>query len=181
VVNFDLPHVPEDYVHRIGRTGRAGATGEAISLVAPEETGLLRDIERLIKRGIPRETIPGFEPGSAPIVVPLDAKAGRELHPAGGKGPARPARPIKNRVHSHAAPRSAVKSASAGPNAARAHGKTNDARAPAAPSDNRPTSPRHSKSPARPAQRPQRGRPAEAGGPRSHLPPGWPGTDSRRR
>ncbi|MFX5999027.1 helicase-related protein, partial [Acinetobacter baumannii] len=48
VVNFDLPNVPEDYVHRIGRTGRAGAQGEAISLVCVDEHGLLRDIERLI-------------------------------------------------------------------------------------------------------------------------------------
>jgi ATP-dependent RNA helicase RhlE len=61
VVNFDLPNVPEDYVHRIGRTGRAGAEGEAVSLVSPDENGLLRDIERLIGRALPRETIRGFE------------------------------------------------------------------------------------------------------------------------
>jgi ATP-dependent RNA helicase RhlE len=61
VVNFDLPNVPEDYVHRIGRTGRAGAEGEAVSLVSPDENGLLRDIERLIRREIPRQTIAGFE------------------------------------------------------------------------------------------------------------------------
>jgi ATP-dependent RNA helicase RhlE len=64
VVNFDLPNVPEDYVHRIGRTGRAGASGEAISLVAPDEMNLLRDIERLIKRALPREVVPGFEHGT---------------------------------------------------------------------------------------------------------------------
>jgi ATP-dependent RNA helicase RhlE len=62
VVNFELPNVPEDYVHRIGRTGRAGATGEAISLVCLDEEIFLRDIEKLIKRSIPRETVPGFEP-----------------------------------------------------------------------------------------------------------------------
>ncbi|KNH09077.1 ATP-dependent RNA helicase RhlE [Candidatus Burkholderia brachyanthoides] len=62
VVNFDLPNVPEDYVHRIGRTGRAGAEGEAVSLVCLDEHQLLRDIERLIKRAIPREVVPGFEP-----------------------------------------------------------------------------------------------------------------------
>lgn len=62
VVNFDLPNVPEDYVHRIGRTGRAGATGEAISLVCVDEAMFLRDIERLIKREIPKEIIVGFEP-----------------------------------------------------------------------------------------------------------------------
>jgi ATP-dependent RNA helicase RhlE len=64
VVNYDLPNVPEDYVHRIGRTGRAGATGEALSLVAPDEMGLLRDIERFTKRALPREVVPGFEHGS---------------------------------------------------------------------------------------------------------------------
>ena len=62
VVNFELPNVPEDYVHRIGRTGRAGAQGEAVSLVCVDENGFLRDIERLIKREIPKETVPGFEP-----------------------------------------------------------------------------------------------------------------------
>jgi len=62
VVNYELPNVPEDYVHRIGRTGRAGAQGEAISLVCVDEEIFLRDIEKLIKRSIPREVIPGFEP-----------------------------------------------------------------------------------------------------------------------
>src|SRR6187402_65838 len=62
VVNFELPNVPEDYVHRIGRTGRAGAQGEAISLACVDEDIFLRDIERLIKREIPREIVPGFEP-----------------------------------------------------------------------------------------------------------------------
>ncbi len=62
VVNFELPNVPEDYVHRIGRTGRAGAQGEAVSLVCVDENGFLRDIERLIKREIPKEIISGFEP-----------------------------------------------------------------------------------------------------------------------
>jgi ATP-dependent RNA helicase RhlE len=61
VVNFELPNVPEDYVHRIGRTGRAGAQGEAISLVCLDEEIFLRDIEKLIKRSIPREVVPGFE------------------------------------------------------------------------------------------------------------------------
>jgi len=62
VVNFELPNVAEDYVHRIGRTGRAGASGEAISLACVDEDIFLRDIERLIKRTIPREVVPGFEP-----------------------------------------------------------------------------------------------------------------------
>lgn len=62
VVNFDLPNVPEDYVHRIGRTGRAGAKGEAISLVCADEIKQLSDIERVIRKQIPREFIDGFEP-----------------------------------------------------------------------------------------------------------------------
>ncbi len=73
VVNFELPNVPEDYVHRIGRTGRAGAQGEAISLVCVDENGFLREIEKLIKREIPKEIIPGFAPRSdekpEPIVL----------------------------------------------------------------------------------------------------------------
>ena len=62
VINFDLPNVPEDYVHRIGRTGRAGATGEAISLVSADEVALLSDIEHLIKQLLPRKLMDGFEP-----------------------------------------------------------------------------------------------------------------------
>ncbi|MCW7549892.1 ATP-dependent RNA helicase RhlE [Photorhabdus sp. APURE] len=62
VVNFELPNVAEDYVHRIGRTGRADATGQALSLVCVDEHKLLKDIERLLKREIPRMAIPGYEP-----------------------------------------------------------------------------------------------------------------------
>jgi ATP-dependent RNA helicase RhlE len=73
VVNFELPNVPEDYVHRIGRTGRAGTKGEAISLVCVDENGFLRDIERLTKNEIPKEIVPGFAPPShekpEPIVL----------------------------------------------------------------------------------------------------------------
>ncbi|MBK6656871.1 MAG: DEAD/DEAH box helicase [Proteobacteria bacterium] len=65
VVNFELPHVAEDYVHRIGRTGRAGANGHAVSLVEREETGDLRGIERLLKRRLPVATAQGFVPQSA--------------------------------------------------------------------------------------------------------------------
>ncbi len=62
VVNFDLPNVSEDYVHRIGRTGRAGATGQAISLVSADEVDLLSDIERLTQKLLERREIDGFEP-----------------------------------------------------------------------------------------------------------------------
>ena len=60
VVNFELPHSAEDYVHRVGRTGRAGISGKAISLVSPEEKRYLSDIEKLIKRAIPLEALPGY-------------------------------------------------------------------------------------------------------------------------
>jgi ATP-dependent RNA helicase RhlE len=83
VVNFELPNVPEDYVHRIGRTGRAGSEGEAISLVCIDEEGFLADIERLIKRRIPRKVVPGFEPD--PNARPEPIQLGRRvLH--GGVG-----------------------------------------------------------------------------------------------
>jgi ATP-dependent RNA helicase RhlE len=62
VVNFDLPNVPEDYIHRIGRTGRAGATGQAVSLVSADEIKQLADIERLINQLLPRKLVDGFEP-----------------------------------------------------------------------------------------------------------------------
>src|SRR4030095_1891678 len=60
VVNYELPNVPEDYVHRIGRTGRAGATGIAVSLVAPDEIGLMRDIEKVLRKQIPQLPLPHF-------------------------------------------------------------------------------------------------------------------------
>ena len=62
VVNFDLPHVAEDYIHRIGRTGRAGSTGKAVSLVSSDEFDQLKGIERLLKRLIPRKEIEEFKP-----------------------------------------------------------------------------------------------------------------------
>ena len=76
VVNYDLPNIPEDYVHRIGRTGRAGATGEAVSLVCVDEHEMLRDIERLIKRELPRETISGFEPDPLARAQPIQKRSG---------------------------------------------------------------------------------------------------------
>jgi ATP-dependent RNA helicase RhlE len=70
VVNFELPNVPEDYVHRIGRTGRAGSTGSALSLVDSEEMGYLKDIEKLIKRNIVRVEVEGFVPTPRPLASP---------------------------------------------------------------------------------------------------------------
>ncbi len=78
VVNFDLPHVAEDYVHRIGRTGRAGTEGEAISLVSAEERPLLAAIERLMNRKIEQRPISGFEPGQG---APRDAEEKFERRP----------------------------------------------------------------------------------------------------
>ena len=77
VVNYELPNVPEDYVHRIGRTARAGKSGEAVSLVDKEELKLLRDIERLLKRELPRKTLPGYEPGTGPANSPDDERPPR--------------------------------------------------------------------------------------------------------
>ena len=71
VVNYELPNVPEDYVHRIGRTGRAGAEGEAVSLVCVDENNFLADIEKLIKRSIPREVVQGFEPDPSERAEPI--------------------------------------------------------------------------------------------------------------
>lgn len=68
VVNFDLPQVPEDYVHRIGRTGRAGASGVAISLVCPEEAYALSELENFLKRQIPRVADTGYEPVSLKVM-----------------------------------------------------------------------------------------------------------------
>ena len=76
VVNFELPMVPADYVHRIGRTGRAGVTGTAVSLVCIDEAPLLREIERLLKGPIPSETIPGFEPNRAIAAQPIKLRSG---------------------------------------------------------------------------------------------------------
>src|SRR4029077_16845112 len=61
VVNFDVPSVPEDYIHRVGRTARAELTGDAFTLVAPEEEGDLGAIERAIGKQLPRVTLPGFD------------------------------------------------------------------------------------------------------------------------
>jgi ATP-dependent RNA helicase RhlE len=78
VVNYDLPDVPEDYVHRIGRTGRAGATGEAVSLVCVDEHDLLKSIEKLIKRELPREVIAGFEPDPHARAQPIQRRSGND-------------------------------------------------------------------------------------------------------
>ena len=86
VINFELPNVPEDYVHRIGRTGRAGASGEAISLVAADEMVYLRDIEKFIEQPLPSETIEGFEPTDKPTNEGATSRQNRQRRPQHKKG-----------------------------------------------------------------------------------------------
>jgi len=117
VINHDLPMVAEDYVHRIGRTGRNGATGEALSLVAPEEGGLLRQIQRMLKADILMETVEGFAPDrpirlDAPI--PKNGGGQQRRQPMGGR-PAQ--RPDEQKPGGQRAPRKA---------GARGHGKPAD-------------------------------------------------------
>ena len=78
VINFELPNIPEDYVHRIGRTGRAGASGEALSLVSADETSFLRDIEKLIEMKLPVQIIEGFEPDPNASTAPIKQGQGRQ-------------------------------------------------------------------------------------------------------
>ena len=96
VVNYELPMVPGDYVHRIGRTGRAGLEGEAISLVCVDEGGLLRDIEAVLGRRIPSEVVAGFEPDRAIRPEPIRLRTGT-VPPARGGRPLHVARPATAR------------------------------------------------------------------------------------
>ncbi len=88
VINFDLPNVSEDYVHRIGRTGRAGATGQALSFVSADEFQLLKDIERFTKQVIQRKTMDGFEPEDLIPTSKLDTR------------PLKPKKPKKTKIFS---------------------------------------------------------------------------------
>ncbi|QGX91007.1 ATP-dependent RNA helicase RhlE [Tatumella sp. TA1] len=98
VVNYELPNVAEDYVHRIGRTGRAAASGSALSLVCVDEYKLLRDIERLLKKEIPRLAIPGYEPDPSIKADPI--QNGRQ----GGRGAGRGGRAESNGPRGQARP-----------------------------------------------------------------------------
>ncbi len=84
VINFELPNVPEDYVHRIGRTGRAGMKGEALSFVASDERQELKDIQRVIKREIPVLVVEGFVPRNDAIAINSEPRPARP--PQGGRG-----------------------------------------------------------------------------------------------
>jgi ATP-dependent RNA helicase RhlE len=89
VVNFELPHTAHDYVHRIGRTGRAGATGQAISLVAPDEEEYLRSVNRLLKKDLPVRIVKGFEPD---LSAAKPATSGRSRATRSTSSEARPRR-----------------------------------------------------------------------------------------
>ena len=122
VINHDLPMVAEDYVHRIGRTGRNSAQGEALSLVAPEEGGLLRDIQRLLKTEIAMETVPGFEP-SQPLRMdakPAQGRGGR----GGGQRPEGQRQPRKPGSRGHGKPQQRGAAPHAGPKQHRGGGRS---------------------------------------------------------
>ncbi len=139
VVNYELPNVPEDYVHRIGRTGRAGKEGQAVSLVCVDENEYLRDIQRLLKREIPKVVIEGFEPNPSIRAEPISHGRGqrgggrpqgqrqggeqrRHQQPqrhAQGRGDDQRARPHSNgqRTHSDQQPRSGGQRSHSNPHA----------------------------------------------------------------
>jgi len=94
VVNYEMPHTPHDYVHRIGRTGRAGATGHAISLVAPEEEDYLKQVNRLLKRDLPVRVVKGYEPS---LNGPRRAPAARSSSRSGSDRRPRSSRPAPAR------------------------------------------------------------------------------------
>jgi ATP-dependent RNA helicase RhlE len=98
VLNYELPHVPEDYIHRIGRTGRAGAAGDAMSFVAPEDEKYLADIEKLLKKTVPIVIAEGFDVANARPERPV---RGARPHGERGAAPARTERPER----AHRAPR----------------------------------------------------------------------------
>ncbi len=109
VVNYELPNVPEDYIHRIGRTGRAGNEGEAISLVCVDEKGLLRDIERLLNREIPKVVVEGYEPDPSIPAEPI--QNGRN-----GRGRSQPRASNTGRRHARPSAGTPTTEQGAGPN-----------------------------------------------------------------
>ena len=99
VVNCELPHVPEDYVHRIGRTARAGQDGTAVSLVCIDEQKLLKEIEKLLKRDLKKEYVPGYEVDRRIKAEPLQQGRPQNRKPRNAGSPSRTTghkRPGKN-------------------------------------------------------------------------------------
>jgi len=129
VVNFELPNVPEDYVHRIGRTGRAGAEGEAISLVCVDEHKFLADIEKLTRRPIPTEVIAGFEPDPRIRAEPITMGGGRGGGSGAPAGHARP--PARSTAKPAARPAPAARKTTAGIGGGKPVARPPAARAPA--------------------------------------------------
>jgi ATP-dependent RNA helicase RhlE len=122
VVNYELPHVPEDYIHRIGRTGRAGASGEAISLVAPDEERYLADIERLLKKKVEIVSAEGFDLATARFDKPERTSRGKP-----GERPARAPRETSRAKSAPAAERAApvrTERSAARPARAPSHGES---------------------------------------------------------
>ncbi len=145
VVNFDLPNVPEDYVHRIGRTGRAGASGQAVSLVCADELKQLQDIERLIQRLLVRKDVDGFKP-----VNPLPVTA---LKPVKAKRPKKPKAEHVDGQHP---------SASAHAQKAHRPNRTNNSRSGAPRSGAKPAGPRTKASDGNQATKSANNRPASS-------------------
>jgi ATP-dependent RNA helicase RhlE len=148
VINHELPNVPEDYVHRIGRTGRAGCEGEAVSLVCGEEREYLRDIQKLLKREIPSSVVEGFEPGSPPLPgeraasQPAPPHGGRHDHGGrhhghprreGGGGGGRPAHGGQHERGAHRAGAGGTSSGSARHNKPRTHHSASSTSTPSSP------------------------------------------------
>jgi ATP-dependent RNA helicase RhlE len=183
VVNFDLPNVPEDYVHRIGRTGRAGATGEAVSLVCVDELQLLKDIERLIKRAIPQEVIAGFEPDPTAKPEPIQRRgqgggrsprqgqgAGRrEGASAGGAASAKPAQGTGQRTGQGAGQRVSNGQPAPRPQAAKPAGNGGQPRRDAQRHDDRPRAAAHDGGAAHHAPRKPQGNRSHNGNPGALL------------
>jgi len=123
VVNYELPNVPEDYVHRIGRTARAGGTGSAVSLVAPDEGPLLRDIERLLRRSLPVAQLPEY-PVKASPAGSSDSRGERSDHRGDHRGGSRNGGGRGGREHGHGNGRGNAHGQGQG-HARRAHGDVN--------------------------------------------------------
>jgi ATP-dependent RNA helicase RhlE len=168
VVNFDVPNIPEDYIHRVGRTARAEMTGDAITFVAPDEEGDLQAIERAIGKRLPRVTVPDFDYKQRPaekLEIPIQeriaairARKAEDRARAKAKAERRGApQPASSRAPSRgAAPAGRGGSASRG--ALPSRGTSAPARGPAA-------RPQHASRPASPGPRPAGGTPAASGRP----------------
>jgi ATP-dependent RNA helicase RhlE len=179
VVNFELPNVPEDYVHRIGRTGRAGSPGHAVSLLSPDESTYLRDIERLLKRPLPREIVPGFEAGKPATIVDDEPRPRAQRRPQHATPPRKPAtaQPPHHGQRRDAAHRTGASTTPTPPHRQAKSGAqpapSRSGQRPYPDSGQRTAAPRGDKRPA------DRTRHVDTGV-RSSLPPGWPGTPRSR-